>query len=282
MAALKFREMLYGSHPYGYSANGYPDTVQALTPADLEQFHRRHYGPQGMVFVVVGAVEAAAAVEQIEAEFGDWRNDQWQAPPTVPAATRPEGVQRLYHGIPEKTQSDIMMGWPGPERRRPDYMAASLANTILGVFGMMGRLGKNVREAQGLAYYAYSHLQGGLGPSPWLISTGVAPDKVDQAINSILDEVRRICEEPVSTAELADVQAYRTGSMPVSLETNDGLASIIADIVLFDLGLDYLPRFADMINAITIDGIQAAAQKYLSAENIAIAVVGPEIGEAAG
>lgn len=276
MAALKFREVLYGDHPYGYSSGGYAETVQSFRPADLAQFHQSHFGPQGMVIVIVGAIQTAAALDQVQAVFGDWQNDQWQAPPAVPAAPGLIGVNRIFHGLPEKSQSDIMMGWAGPERIRPDYMAASLTNTILGVFGMMGRLGKSVREEQGLAYYAYSRLQGGLGPAPWFINTGVAPDKVEQAIDSIFHEIRRIQEEPVTIDELADVKAYRTGSLPVSLETNDGLAGVIADMVLFDLGLDYLQRFPDIINNITREDIQAVAQKYLSPNDIAIAVVGPE------
>jgi zinc protease len=152
---------------------------------------------------------------------------------------------------------------------------ASLMNTILGVFGMMGRIGQSVREEQGLAYYAYSRLNGGLGPSPWLASAGVAPENVDQAVESIRAEIGRIQNELVDVEELADCQAFRTGSLPVSLETNSGLASLITDMELYDLGLDYLQRFSDMIREITPERIQAAAQKYLSTTQLAIAVAGP-------
>jgi zinc protease len=175
----------------------------------------------------------------------------------------------------DKSQADIFLGVPGPTRAATDYLDASLANTILGVFGMMGRLGENVRERQGLAYYAHSRLHGGLGPSPWYVSTGVAPNKVEVALASIRHEIGRLCDERVSEAELADSQAYRTGSLPVGLETNDALAGSIIDMELYELGLDYLQRFPDLINAITADKVQAAAQKYLNTEQLAIAVAGP-------
>jgi zinc protease len=152
-----------------------------------------------------------------------------------------------------------------------------MANTILGVFGMMGRLGEKVREEQGLAYYAFSRLQGGLGPSPWYVSTGVAPTNVEQALESILAEVSRIQDEPTSDEELEDSKLYRTGSLPVSLETNDGLASIISDMELFELGLDYLQRFPDLIAEITTERVQVAARKYFSTENLAIVVAGPPL-----
>jgi len=192
--------------------------------------------------------------------------------------TMPNGRLRRHHQMPDKYQSDITLGRPGPPRNTPDYLATSLMNTVLGVFGMMGRIGKNVREAQGLAYYAYSSLQGGLGPGAWLAAAGVSPDKVEQATNSILDEVARMQNELVPAEELADSQAYRIGSLPVGLETNNGIASVITDMELYEWGLDYLLEFPDLVRAITPEQVQAAAQKYLSTEDLGIAVAGPEIG----
>ena len=164
-------------------------------------------------------------------------------------------------------------------RIRAFSLPASLMNTVLGVFGMMGRIGKNVREAQGLAYYAYSSLQGGLGPGAWLAAAGVAPDKAEQAISSILDEIARIQNERVPAEELADSQAYRIGSLPVGLETNSGIANVITDMELYDWGLDYLLEYPNLVRAITPEQVQAAAQKYLSTENLGIAVAGPEMEE---
>lgn len=279
MAALRFRELLYNGHPYGYSTQGYPETVATITRDDLQAFHRRHYGPEGLTITIVGAVEADDAVKRVDVALGDWRNDDWVAPPELPAVSRPSATLRDYVAMPEKTQSDIVLGLPGPPRSVDDYLDVSMANTILGVFGMMGRLGEKVREEQGLAYYAYSRLQGGLGPSPWYVSTGVAPDNVELAIESILREIGRMQDEPVSEEELEDSRLYRTGSLPVSLETNGGLANIISDLELLDLGHDYLQRFPDLINEITPERVQAAAQKYFSTDQIAIVVAGPPQSE---
>lgn len=280
MAGLRFRELLYEDHPYGYSLRGYPETVAALERADLLNFHEKFYGPRGMAITVVGAVRAEEAVERVEAAFGDWRNERWVPPPAIPPAPRPVVTLHDYVALPDKTQSDIVLGLPGPRRSAEDYLDLSLANTILGVFGMMGRLGTSVREEQGLAYYVYSRLNGGLGPSPWYVSTGVAPDKVEQALDSIFYEIRRMQTELVSEEELEDSKTYRTGSLPVSLETNDGIASMISDMELLELGLDYLQRFPDLINAISAEDVRTAAEKYLSTEQIALAVAGPPLADA--
>lgn len=274
MASLAFRRLLYGDHPYGQSIEGYPETIERIGRGDLVEYYDRYYGPAGMIITIVGGLEPAAALAKVAAAVGDWRREQ-AAMPDAPAAERPAEIVRTDVDMGDKTQSDIVLGLPGPLRAAEDYLEASMANTILGVFGMMGRLGKNVREKQGLAYYAFSRLHGGIGPSPWYVSTGVAPDKVEQAIDSILHEIDRLRTEPLPPEDLADSQAYRTGSLPVSLETNGGLAGTITDMEYFELGLDYLQLLTEKIQAMTPASVQAAAAKYLSTESLAIAVAGP-------
>lgn len=275
MAVLKFQETLYADHPYGVSVEGYLDTISQISRDDLCQFHAENYGPAGLIIVVVGAIKAEDALQKVAATLGDWTNPAQKTLPAIPTVARPQTLTHVHIPMKDKTQSDIMLGWPGPRRADADYLTASLANTVLGVFGMMGRLGQRVREEQGLAYYASSSLRGGFGPSPWYVSTGVAPDKVDQAIASIRQEVKLMCEELVPEEELADSKAFRTGSLPVGLETNSGLADVIANIALYDLGWDYLYRFPDLINEITAEEVRAAAKNYIDPDNVVITVAGP-------
>jgi zinc protease len=188
-------------------------------------------------------------------------------------------VQEVRRGaapISGKTQSDIILGFVGPARSEPDYLDAALCNTVLGVFGLMGRLGENVRDKLGLAYDVYSQVEGGLGPGPWLMAAGVNPAKVERAIDAMRVEVRRIRDKAVGRKELADNKAFATGSLPLRLETNDGVAGIIVDMELYKLGLDYLQRYTDTMNSITPKRIQAAAQEYLDPDCYALAVAGPQ------
>jgi zinc protease len=275
MAGLAFSELLYGDHPLAVPVGGYMETIAAITRDDIARFHRDVYGTEGMIITVVGAMRADDVVARIEAALGDWHNPQRIALPTIPDAARPAKLIRTQHAMPDKSQSDVVLGLPGPLRNDPAYLDVRLANTILGVFGMMGRLGKNVREEKGLAYYVYSSLAGGLSPSPWTVKTGVAPHDVELAIQSIRDEIHRIQDEPVSAEELSDSQTYLTGSLPVSLETNNGLASIIEDLELYELGFDYLDNYKETMHAITAERVQKAAQDFFSADEIAIAVAGP-------
>jgi zinc protease len=167
------------------------------------------------------------------------------------------------------------MGTIGPARSASDYHAATLANSVLGQFGMMGRVGASVREDLGLAYYAYSALDGGLAPGPWSISAGVNPKNVDLAVGRIIDEVRRLVDTPVTPDELADNQSYYVGRLPLQLESNEGIAASLHNMLVYDLGLDYLPRYRDTIMALTTADLQAAARHYFNPEGLVIAVAGP-------
>ena len=276
------REALYPtSHPYHYSSYGDEESIANITVDDLKRFHARHFGPRGMTLVIVGAVAAAEALRLAAAAFGDWRNpgQPAQRQASEPAASADDPRPTVF--VPGKTQSDISMGVFGPARKADDYLAAQLANSVLGEFGMMGRIGKSVREEKGLAYYAYSRLGGGHGPDPWTISAGVNPDNVELAIASIVEEVERLTTETVTDEDLADNQSYFTGRMPLRLESNEGIASNIHSMESFDLGLDYLANYDQMIYSLTKKDLLRAAQKYLRPERMIVAVAGPERADSA-
>lgn len=274
-AARAFRTLAYpAAHPYSRGAEGTLASLPGLTRERVQAFHAQHFGPRGMIIAVVGAIPAAEAVTAVEAAFGDWQNPAQAAIPALPPAPTLTTVRREIVPVEGKTQADIVLGVPGPDRQSPDFHAARLVNSILGQFGMYGRLGASVREAQGLAYYSYSSVEGEAGPGPWRVAAGVNPANVDQAIASILAEITRITTEPVTAEELADNQSYFTGRLPLQLEKNEGVAASMLRMERYGLGLDYLWRYADMINALTADDLLAAAQHYWRPEGYALAIAG--------
>src|SRR5439155_570035 len=97
-----------------------------------------------------------------------------------------------------------------------------------------------------------------------------------RAVEAILAELRGILAEPVKAEELADAQSYLTGVLPLALESNDGVARTLLSIELYDLGLDYLERYPEIIRALTREQLLAAGRAHLSAENYALAVVRPQ------
>jgi len=275
MARLTFDALLYPDHPYGRSVQGYEKTVSTLTRDHLADYYQAHYSPQGMVLAVVGAMSAGMVLDKVQRALGNWQAPAASPNRSIPPRVHLHELRRRLAPVQGKTQSDIVLGWPGLARNDPDYMKARLANTILGVFGMMGRLGDNVRDQQGLAYYVYSQLEAGMGAGPWLAIAGVNPASVDRAVDGILHEVHRLRDESLPPDDLADSQSFLTGSMPLRLETNEGIASTLLDMERYNLGFDYLLRFADLVNAVTVDDIQDMARAYLNPDAYALAIAGP-------
>ena len=161
---------------------------------------------------------------------------------------------------------------PGVTRVTKYY--GSRANA-LGQFGMMGRIGESVREKAGLAYYAYSSLNAGIGPGSWEVNAGVNPGNVEKATGLIIDELKRFVQDGVTEAELADSKANFIGRLPLSLESNGGVAGALLNIERHDLGLDYYLRYVDLVNEVTCDDVLNAARKFIDPDKLAIAVAGP-------
>ena len=274
----RFNEMIYGDHPYGLSTSGYIETIQEISRDDVVGFHQDHYRPNQAIVVVSGDVEPQAVVALLESHFGGWRTGAEPPSPadTIPPVAGPNGVQRKSVAMPGKVQTDVVVGCLAIARTHPDYYAVQVANNILGQFGMMGRLGENVRERQGLAYYCSSALDADIGIGPWVAFAGVNPQNVDQAIDSILHEFERIGQEPVSDEELSDSIANMTGTLPLRLETNDGVASILLNMEWFGLGLDYLQTYPERIRAITKEDVQRVAAAYLRTDSYTLVTAGPD------
>lgn len=275
MAFLTFRRLLYGDHPYGRPVTGEEESVTRITVDDVKRFYAQHIGPKGAHLVIVGDVQPDDVIRQVEALLGDWEGGQ--APLEVPPVKRVRARQQEHVPLADKSQTDIVLGWLGVSRRHPDWTPLVVANTLWGQFGMGGRLGDRVREKQGMAYYAYGTVEGNFGPGIWAAVAGVAPQNVPRAVALILEEVRRLREEPVRAEELADVQAFLIGSLPLRLETNEGLAAVIGDMVWYDLGLDYLLTYEERVRSVSAADIQRVAQTYMSDEVYVLATAGPEV-----
>lgn len=276
-AGYTLRSILYpAGHPYHHRALGTESTLNEMRRDDLVTFHRHHYQPDRAIVAVAGGIPVEEAWSQIERVFGDWTTVDAAPPVEIPPVELPDSRIRRDEQIPGKSQADLALGIPTLARQDPDYDALRMANLILGRLGLMGRLGANVRERQGMAYYVYSSLQAGLARGLWVSQAGVNPVNVDRAVESILAEVERLRTELVDEEELADAKEYMIGSLPLGLESSDSIAGIALDIAFYDLGLDYVEQLPARINALTREQIRAAAERYLLTDRMAVVVVGPE------
>jgi zinc protease len=274
MSSMMFDEYIYPQHPYGLPEDGYVETIQQITHEDLLTMHRQHYGPNGLVLAVTGGVPHDDIREAVEKVLGDWQNlDQKVAvEPGVPA--KQKGEIRAHIEIAGKSQTDLVMGNQGFTRDSEDYFAGTLANNILGQFGMMGRIGYSVREKAGLAYYASSSINASKSAGAWEVNAGVNPVNVDKAVVLIKEEIKKFIQDGPTVEELEESQANYIGRLPLSMESNQGVAAALINIERFQLGINYYREYPQKILGVTREAVQHVAAKYLNADEMVIISAG--------
>jgi zinc protease len=278
VAERLFRRLTYPEgHPHRANPDGDEQVLSALTADDLAAFHAHRYRPAATILALAGDVDPARATDLVAAAFGQWPSGgAWTLPP-YPAPAPPAVVRREEVVVPGKSQSDLVLGVPGISRNDPSYYAIMMANLFLGQLGMMGRIGQNVREKQGMAYYAFSDLRAGLLAGPWWVKAGVNPANIDRAVSAILQEIVDLQAYGPGPDELADARTFLVGSLAVRLESSQGFAQTMADIELFDLGLDYLERYPAIVNGTSREAIVDAIRRFPT-DAYALAIAGPERG----
>jgi zinc protease len=276
VAVNRFMQDAYGAHPYARRVRGTAESVGALSREDLVGFHRRWFAPGALTVVVVGSLPAAAMVELVAGAFSDWSGNGARRKLDVADASTPptRHVDRI--AMPDKAQADVAYGFVGVRRLDPRYMAAHVMNNALGQYALGGRLGDSIRERQGMAYYVFSSLDGGLGPGPLMVRAGVAAENVERTIASIDSELSAVVSEGFTELEIAESKQYLVGSLPRQLETHAGIAGFLLNAELFGLGLDYDQRLPDLIRAVTHEAAMATARDLLQPDRATIVVAGPE------
>ncbi len=270
-------ELLYGSaHPYGRRAKGSVETLQRIDRSALAAFHAAHIRPSVLSLVVVGDVEASRAVDCAGMEIQGWAGAPAGSVAVGPPAADSNRRRVRMIAMPGKVQTDIAYGFTTISRRDPRYYAYWMMNNVLGQFGLGGRLADNIRERQGMAYYAFSSFDPSVGDGPLVVRAGVDPRNVDRAIEAIDTEVRQLGEHGPTAQEVEESRAYLIGSIPRLLETNHSIAGFLQGCEQFGLGLDYDRRLPGLLEAVTFDEVGRAAAEVLCPERAGVAIAGPE------
>jgi zinc protease len=262
-------------NPFGRRILGTSEIVATLDRDAVASYHAEVFSPVGATIAVVGGIEEfALALERLSSAFNSWDGVRRTVDFESRLGSNGAAV-RTSEAIPGKSQADIAVGVASIPRGHPDYYALDVGNLILGRLGLMGRLGAEVRDRQGLAYHASSQLEPRRDGTLWAARAGVDPENIERAVDAIKAELDRLRSDVVSDQELEDAKSYLTGVLPLALETHDGVASILLAIEEFDLELDYLDRYPEMIAAVSRDQVREAVWAHLDPTTLAIAIARP-------
>jgi zinc protease len=273
-AVERLLELLYGpDHPYGRRAKGSLASIERIDRDALAGFHRRAVSLSGVSLIIVGAVDPERASDRAAGLLEDWQGVPPVAPP-LPPAPAPGGRRRVVRPMMNKSQADIAYGFATVRRSDPSFYAFHVLNTILGQYGLGGRLGDNIRERQGMAYYVYSTLDAAFVEAPLVVRAGVDGANVDRTIDAIDAELEAIRRSGVTAGELEDTTQFLVGAMPRVLETNPGIAAFLQTAQTFGLGLDHDRRLPELIRGVTLEDVHRAAQT-LDPARANVVIAGP-------
>jgi zinc protease len=269
--------MIYGPrHPYGREPQGTLKSIAAVELEDIQAFYEAALAPGAAIVVIVGDIEPNEIEVLVAETLGRWRGGgefKLEPPKDVSLPAEP---RRKFVAMAEKTQSDVALGYQGIRRLDPDYHALQVGNTVLGRLSLGGRVGQRVRDREGMAYYAYTGFDAGIGAGPFVFRAGVAPQNVERAVEIALDEMRRARDKGITAKEIEDAVLYLGGGIARQVETNGGMASTLLSQEIFGLGDDYYLRYESILRALKRRDINDALARHLHPDNYCLAVAGPQ------
>jgi predicted Zn-dependent peptidase len=262
-----FDRAFYGDTPLGWEIAGDEESVRGLTDADIRGFWAEAYRPANLVVSVAGDLEHADVVELVESNFGTGNG---VVPGFVEAPGAP--LERITVEHRDLAQAHLCLGLPALPRDHPDQWALEMLNTILGE-GSSSRLFQEVREEAGLAYDVHSFQTDYADTGSLQIYAGVDPDDIDQTITAILDELRRLRDDPVAQEELDRARAFTGGRLELRLEESRHLSAWLGvQEALHDRVLTLDDALAEL-DQVTPADIQALAQRLLRDELLCLSVI---------
>jgi predicted Zn-dependent peptidase len=272
MVGTIYEELLFGDNPLGWETLGTKETIRAATRDTFLDYIGTWYKPDRIVVGVGGKVTTEELIPKVEPLLGDLDGDAPSGPPPVQPANGGAPRIRIHHKASD--QAHLTVGVPSLPIAHPDRYALQLLQTVLGT-GMSSRLFTEVRERRGLAYYVFAANQGYTDTGTLYAQAGVDLNRIDDAVSTIVRELRKVVEEPVPADELEKVKNLAKGRFVLQTETPQGL-------ILYGLRREVLEgEAADPeeliagIDAVTGDDIQRVAQATLGGSGLNLALVGP-------
>jgi zinc protease len=268
-------EEVFGpGHPYGRITAGTPEGVSTVGLDDLRAFHAARYRPHGSILAAAGDLDAAELDRVLARVFADWSGEA--VPADYPATRPPPGRagERVDVPWPEATQGEIRVAGVGLARDSPDWVAAAVANFLLGGSTITGRLGANLREEKGWTYGVRSGFTAALRPGGWVIETAVDVEVVDAAFREIRRELDRFVREEVSAEELARAKDALILSLPRAFETPGRIVGRIGAVEAYRLPADYWAQFPERVAAVTSAEVLRVARAYFDPDALVQVVVG--------
>jgi zinc protease len=262
-------------HPYrAETTDAMMRSVARTTTADLRDYYDKRWVGSDLILAVVGDVDPEATAALVDSLFGAIPRGVRPAP-AVPV-TAPDAPERVVERLPGKANIDFVYGEAsGLRRLDPDYEASIVANAALGQSALTSRIGKRVRDTEGLSYSLYSRFfWSDWVDGVWLVDVAVAPQNLAKALRSTKEEIDRYCKDGITDEEVAVQKEFFAGNFLVNLGTNAGMAGSLVYGEKFGLGPAYLDDFPKRVRAVTKEQVNEAIRKRLDPSKMHLVIAG--------
>ena len=271
LAGRAFRRAVFGKHPYGRLTEGSSESLDLIKREDLFRFHADYFLPNNSILSVSGDLSSDELTAFLAEYLGAWKMRALPAKSAI--ALDDKRIKQEIKIDKDLTQANIVLGHIGLSRENPDYYAVSVMNYVLGGGGFSSRLMQSIRDTMGLAYDVHSFFRPYKESGTFEIGVQTKNESAQIALDEIHKQLERIRKEHVSDEELSEAKAYLTGSFSRRLDTNRKIADFLASVEFYNLGGDYIKKYADYINAVTKEDVLRVARKYLDSEKYILVVV---------
>ena len=275
-AAKKMNEMIFPKgHPnHEISVAQLIEDIDKVEITDVKEFHKKYYGPQSMIFVLVGDVESDDVESAVKKYFDGWKGGI-NYPKFDDAELKVKNVTEIVR-LEDKTSATLRIGQiTNLQKTDDDYVAFSCANEILGGGNFTARLMSIIRDEEGLTYGIYSGHSGDIfADGTWYIYGTFSPDLLHQGYSSTMRELKRWFNEGVSEEELKNAKTRMIGSYKIGLSTTGGLASQILSFAERGYSPSYLDEYPELVADLSLNEVNSVIKKYVDPENVVTVVAG--------
>lgn len=262
-----FEEHLFGKNDLGRQTIGSRASVAALSRNHFLQYRQTHYNPANAVIILAGDI---SGVETKVDQYFNVKNEL--LPPKYSSVTVKNPEKSFLMRVKETEQTHLWLGFNAFSSEDPERYILKIMSTILGG-GMSSRLFMQVRERRGLAYYVRCHTELYLDNGYIVASAGVTTEKFDEAVSTILDEMKKIREEKVDAKELQKAKEYLKGKMALNLENSENVAEMTGLQEILHKEILTPEQIAERYDAVTEDDVMRVAQRVIADERLTLAAI---------
>ena len=272
IASRKLMETMFANHPYSHPPYGTIESLNNITPDHLKEYTKTHLTLDRMVIGVAGDITPSDLSKKLSAYLGVLPKSG-VGTTVLPEVVYPTTAQNISIEYPVP-QTVIMFGLPAVLRNDPMFYPTYVTNYIIGGGGFESRLMKTVREENGLVYSIASGMD--LSDKAGIIagSAATSSNQAGATLSLLHDVLEEAKDQGLTETELQNAKQYLMGSFSLKLVTNSNLADFLITMQLDHLGIDFLAKRNDYIQAITLSQINHMVKLLINPERMITVIVG--------